>query len=115
MSLIDLADGGEAWVCDPLKWAIYPEQYQRVAAELPERNVLRRILGEHSRKYNIPSFAVCAAGAGLRTRKEQAMQIGERLRTIIVEPLELPMTQPTDEPEPVPVPEAELEQTPTAQ
>jgi len=26
MSLIDLPDGGRAWVCDPVKWAIYPEQ-----------------------------------------------------------------------------------------
>jgi hypothetical protein len=26
MSLIDLPDGANAWVCDPVKWAIYPEQ-----------------------------------------------------------------------------------------
>jgi hypothetical protein len=26
MSLIDLPDGTKAWVCDPVKWAICPEQ-----------------------------------------------------------------------------------------
>jgi hypothetical protein len=50
-----------------------------------------------------------------RRRKEQDMQIGEPLRTIVVEPLELPVHQPTDEPEPVPVPEPEPEQEPVAQ
>jgi hypothetical protein len=35
------------------------------------------------------------------------MQIGEPLRTIIVEPLELPVKPPTKEPEPVPVPQAQ--------
>jgi hypothetical protein len=36
MSLINLPDGAKAWVCDPVKWAIYPEQYQtpRVEARL---------------------------------------------------------------------------------
>jgi hypothetical protein len=43
------------------------------------------------------------------------MQIGEPLRTIIVEPLELPVKQPTGETEPVLVPEPESEQTPAAQ
>ena len=33
MSLIDLPDGAKAWVCDPVKWAIHPDQYQ----ELRER------------------------------------------------------------------------------
>jgi hypothetical protein len=37
------------------------------------------------------------------------MQIGEPLRTVIVEPLALPVKQPTTEPEPVPVPEPEPE------
>jgi hypothetical protein len=32
------------------------------------------------------------------------MQIGEPLRTIIVEPLELPVQHPTGEPEPIPIP-----------
>lgn len=35
------------------------------------------------------------------------MQIGESLRTVIVEPLEFPIKQPKTEPEPVPVPEPE--------
>jgi hypothetical protein len=43
------------------------------------------------------------------------MQIGEPLRTIVVEPLELPVNQPTGEPQPVPVPEPEPEQVPVAQ
>ena len=43
------------------------------------------------------------------------MPIGEPLRTIVVEPLELPVKQPTGEPEPVPVPEPEPEQAPVAQ
>jgi hypothetical protein len=43
------------------------------------------------------------------------MQIGEPLRTIIVEPLEFPARQPTGEPEPTLVPEAEPEEAPTAQ
>jgi hypothetical protein len=44
------------------------------------------------------------------------MQIGEPLRTIIVEPLELPVKQPTGEPDPVPVlPEPDPEQEPVAQ
>ena len=41
------------------------------------------------------------------------MQIGELLRTIIVEPLELPAKQPTREPEPeLNAPQAEPEQVP---
>ena len=40
------------------------------------------------------------------------MQIGEPLRTIVVEPLELPVNQPT---EPVHVPEPEPEQVPVAE
>jgi len=43
------------------------------------------------------------------------MQMGEPLRTIVVEPLELPVQQPASEPEPVPVvPEPEPEQVPVA-
>ena len=37
------------------------------------------------------------------------MQIGEPIRTIVVEPLEIPVEQPRGEPEPVPVPEPEPE------
>jgi hypothetical protein len=44
------------------------------------------------------------------------MQIGEPLRTIVVEPLELPVNQPTGEPETFPVvAEPEPEQVPVAQ
>jgi len=44
------------------------------------------------------------------------MRIGEPLRTIVVEPLELPVQQPASEPDPVPVvPEPEPEQVPVAQ
>lgn len=53
MSLIDLPDGGEAWVCDPVKWTIYPEQYQEVQEwqqNSPEGNVLRRIFGKDTDK-----------------------------------------------------------------
>ena len=48
-------------------------------------------------------------------KKELVMQIGEPLRTIVVEPLELPVNQPAGEPEPVPVPEPEPELVPVAQ
>jgi hypothetical protein len=49
-------------------------------------------------------------------RRRAKMLIGEPLRTILVEPLELPV-KPTGEPEPVPVlvPEPEPEQVPVAQ
>ncbi len=30
MSVIDLPDGAKAWVCDQVRWAIYPEQYQEL-------------------------------------------------------------------------------------
>ena len=41
------------------------------------------------------------------------MQIGEPLRTIVVEPLELPVNDPqTPDPEPAPQPEPEPEQVP---
>jgi hypothetical protein len=43
------------------------------------------------------------------------MQIGEPLRTIVVEPLELPVEQPAGKLEPVYVPEPEPEQVPVAQ
>jgi hypothetical protein len=43
------------------------------------------------------------------------MQIGDQLRTIVVEPLELPVKQSTGEPEPVPSPAPEPEQVPVAQ
>jgi hypothetical protein len=40
------------------------------------------------------------------------MQIGAPLRTIVVEPLELPVKPPTGEPKPVHAPEPEPEQVP---
>lgn len=45
------------------------------------------------------------------------MQIGKPLRTVIVEPLEFPLSGPTANPIPEPIvlePEAELEQAPVA-
>lgn len=42
------------------------------------------------------------------------MQIGEPLRIIVVEPLELPVQQPTAQVGPVPEPELEPEQVPVA-
>jgi hypothetical protein len=42
------------------------------------------------------------------------MLIGEPLRSILVELLELPVKQPTGEPDPVPVLEPEPEQVPVA-
>ena len=42
------------------------------------------------------------------------MQIGELIRTFIVEPLELPVKQPAGEPEPIQAPEPEPEQVPVA-
>jgi hypothetical protein len=51
-----------------------------------------------------------------RKRKEQDMQIGESLRTIVVEPLELPVQQPAAEPETVPASaQPESEAVPVAQ
>lgn len=45
-------------------------------------------------------------------RRGQRMQIGKPLRTVVVEPLQLPVKQPTGEPEPVAVPEPEQEPVP---
>jgi hypothetical protein len=42
------------------------------------------------------------------------MQIGELLRTIVVEPLEIPVNKPCSEPEPIHVPEPEPERVPAA-
>jgi hypothetical protein len=53
MSLIDLPDGAKAWVCDPVKWAIYPEQYQELQEwkqNSPEGKLLRHIFGEDGDK-----------------------------------------------------------------
>ena len=49
MSLIDLPDGGKAWVCDNIKWAIYPERYaelQESRRNYPAGKLLSEILGD---------------------------------------------------------------------
>ena len=53
MSLIDLPDGAKAWVCDPIRWAIYPEQYREIQERkrnAPESKLLRRIFPENRDK-----------------------------------------------------------------
>jgi len=42
------------------------------------------------------------------------MQIGEPLRTVVVEPLELPVREPENQPEPIPTPEPEPREAPVA-
>jgi hypothetical protein len=42
------------------------------------------------------------------------MQIGKPLRTIVIEPLELPVREPENQPEPIPTPEPEPEKAPVA-
>ena len=49
MSVIDLPDGSKAWVCDAVKWAIYPEEHRELqewSQNSPEAKLLRQILGE---------------------------------------------------------------------
>ena len=49
MSLIDALDGAKAWVCDQVRWAIYPEQYQELqewSQNSPTSKLLRQIFGE---------------------------------------------------------------------
>jgi len=49
MKLIDLPDGGKAWVCHPIEYAIYPERYQAQLERertTPEGKLLREIFGE---------------------------------------------------------------------
>jgi len=49
MSVIDLPDGGKAWVCDTVKWAIYPEKYRELnewSRNSQEGKLLRKIFGE---------------------------------------------------------------------
>jgi hypothetical protein len=48
MRLIDLPDGSPAWVCDTVRWAIYPEEYRKLqewSRNFPEGNSLRNIFG----------------------------------------------------------------------
>jgi hypothetical protein len=50
MSVIDLLpDGGKAWVCDTVKWAIYPEKYRELqewSRKSSQGKLLRKIFGE---------------------------------------------------------------------
>ena|ERR1700758_3764172 len=49
MSLTNLADGGKAWVCDNVKWAIYPEEHRKLqewSGNSPEGKVLKQIFPE---------------------------------------------------------------------
>ena len=48
MNVIDLPDGGKRRACDPVKWAIYPEEYQKLeewSRNSAEGKLLRQILG----------------------------------------------------------------------
>ena len=48
MSVIDLPDGVKGRLCDPVKWAIYPEEYQKLeewSRNSPEGKLPRQILG----------------------------------------------------------------------
>lgn len=90
--------------------AEYDESFVRgelAMRKLCARNLQKKIAGRYesyeSRKEGI-------------ARRRAKMLIGEPLRTLLVEPLELPV-KPRGEPEPVPilVPEPELEQVPVAQ
>ena len=50
MSLIDLPGGGKAWVCDTVKWAIYPEKYRELqewSRNSPEGKLVREIFGNN--------------------------------------------------------------------
>jgi hypothetical protein len=49
MKTIDLPNGGKAWVCGPLKWAIYPEKFREVqkrSRHSPEGNLRREIFDD---------------------------------------------------------------------
>jgi hypothetical protein len=60
------------------------------------------------------NYAVTGARRYAR-RESKNMQIGEPLRIIIVETIELPVKHPTLEPEPVYMPEPEPAEAPVAQ
>jgi hypothetical protein len=49
MQVIDLPTGGKAWLCDSVKWAIYPEKYRELqewARTSPEGKLLRTIFSD---------------------------------------------------------------------
>jgi hypothetical protein len=48
MRLIELPDGSPAWVCDTVRWAIYPEEYRKLqerSRNTPEGKLLSKIFG----------------------------------------------------------------------
>jgi hypothetical protein len=48
MKVIKLPDRSPAWVCDTVRWAIYPEEYQKLqewSRNSPEGELLRKIFG----------------------------------------------------------------------
>jgi hypothetical protein len=48
MRVIDLPDGSPAWVCDTVRWAIYPEEYKTLqdwSRNSPEGKLLSKIFG----------------------------------------------------------------------
>ena len=52
MKLIDLLDGGKAWVCDNIEWAIYPQRYAEHLEGLrnsPVRKLLSKSVGDGER------------------------------------------------------------------
>jgi hypothetical protein len=65
--------------------------------------------GFHTRKLR------SSQGERLGVEEEQNMQIGKPLRTIVVEPLELPVQQPPAEPEPLREAEPQPAEAPVAQ
>jgi inorganic pyrophosphatase len=49
MQVIQLPDGSPAWICDTVRWAIYPEEYRKLqewSRKSPAGNLLRKIFGE---------------------------------------------------------------------
>ena len=65
------------------------------------------------------TFLILRTYAGIEkrryTRGSPGMLIGEPLRTIVVEPLELPVKQPPSKPKPADAPDREPEQVPVTQ
>jgi hypothetical protein len=48
MKIIHLPDGSPAWVCDTVRWAIYPEEYRKLqewSRNTPEGKLLSKIFG----------------------------------------------------------------------
>ena len=65
----------------------------------------------------VTNLYVRDSSAARDSEGSKQMQIGKPLRTIVVEPLELPVEQPKGEPEPhpMPSPDSEPEQVPAKQ